>query len=237
MSILSKAIRSGNRLLAALTEQEYERLLPNIELAHLEKGELIYMSGDRIRYAHFPLTGMISLLSTTESGSTVEVAMVGNEGILGLPVVMSINKSPYEAMIHIAADTVRIKAEVLKEEFDRGGRLQDFMLRYTHVLIAQIMQSAVCNRFHTVEERLCRWLLIARDRVNSNTIDLTQENIAHMLGSPRTGVTMAAGVLQQSGLIRYSRGKIVILDRQRLSDASCECYRVIKEEFNNLLGP
>jgi CRP-like cAMP-binding protein len=195
------------------------------------------MSGDRIRYAHFPLTGMISLLSTTESGSTVEVAMVGNEGILGLPVVMSINKSPYEAMIHIAADTVRIKAEVLKEEFDRGGRLQDFMLRYTHVLIAQIMQSAVCNRFHTVEERLCRWLLIARDRVNSNTIDLTQENIAHMLGSPRTGVTMAAGVLQQSGLIRYSRGKIVILDRQRLSDASCECYRVIKEEFNNLLGP
>jgi CRP-like cAMP-binding protein len=140
-------------------------------------------------------------------------------------------------MIHIAADTVRIKAEVLKEEFDRGGRLQDFMLRYTHVLIAQIMQSAVCNRFHTVEERLCRWLLIARDRVNSNTIDLTQENIAHMLGSPRTGVTMAAGVLQQSGLIRYSRGKIVILDRQRLSDASCECYRVIKEEFNNLLGP
>jgi CRP-like cAMP-binding protein len=235
MSILSKAIRGGNRLLAALPEEEFEHLLPNIELAHLEKGEIIYTIGDRIRYAHFPLTGMISLLSVTENGSTVELAMVGNEGIVGLPIVLSINKAPYEAMIQLTSDTVRIKAEVLKQEFDRGGRLQEFMLRYTHVLITQIMQSALCNRFHTVEKRLCRWLLIARDRVNSNTIDLTQEIIAHMLGSPRTGVTMAAGTLQQAGLIRYSRGRIVILDYQRLSDASCECYRVVKEEFNNFL--
>ena len=235
MSILSKAIRGGNRLLAALPEEEFERLLPNIELAHLEKGEIIYMIGDRIRYAHFPLTGMISLLSATESGSTVEVAMVGNEGIVGLPIVLSTNKAPYEAMIQLTSDTVRIKAEVLKQEFDRGGQFQNFMLRYTHVLITQITQSALCNRFHTVEKRLCRWLLIARDRVNSNTIDLTQEIIAHMLGSPRTGVTMAAGVLQQAGLIRYSRGRIVILDRQRLSNASCECYRVVKEEFNSFL--
>jgi CRP-like cAMP-binding protein len=235
MSILSKAIRGGNRLLAALPEEEYERLLPNFELAHLEKGEIIYVTGDRIRYAHFPLTGMISLLSATESGSTVEVAMVGNEGIVGLSVILSINKAPYDPMIQITADTVRIKAEVLKQEFNRGGRLQDFMLRYTHVLLTQITQSALCNRFHTVEKRLCRWLLIARDRVNSNTIDLTQEIIAHMLGSPRTGVTMAARTLQQAGLINYSRGKIVILDRQRLSDASCECYKIVKEEFSSFL--
>jgi CRP-like cAMP-binding protein len=235
MSILSKAIRGGNKLLAALPEEEYERLLPNIELVHLEKGEIIYVAGDKIRYAHFPLTGMISLISATESGSTVEVAMVGNEGIVGLPTVLNINKAPYEAMIQLTADTVKIKAEVLKQEFDRGGRLQDFMLRYAHFLITQITQSALCNRFHTVEQRLCRWLLITRDCVNSNTINLTQEIIGHMLGSPRTRVTMAARTLQQEGLIRYGRGRIVILDSQRLSDASCECYRIVREEFNSFL--
>ena len=207
-----------------------------MELSHLEKGEIVYMARDRIEYVYFPLNGMLSLLSTTESGATVEVAMVGSEGIVGLPVVLRMDKAPYEVMIQLTADSVRIEADVIKKEFDQGGRLQQMMLRYTHVLITQISQSAVCNRFHTVEKRLCRWLLIARDRVHSNTIDLTQEIIAHMLGIPRTGVTMAAGSLQRAGLIRYSRGKIVILDRQRLRAASCECYGIIKEEFDIFLA-
>ncbi|PYS87929.1 MAG: Crp/Fnr family transcriptional regulator [Acidobacteria bacterium] len=232
----SKETRGGNRLLSALPDEEYRHLLPHLELIHLEKGEIIYMARDSIKYVYFPLTGMFSLLSTTESGSTVEVAMVGSEGIVGLPVVLSMDKVPYEVMIQLTSDTLRIEAEILRKEFDRGGRLHELMLRYTHVLITQISQSAVCNRFHTVEKRLCRWLLIARDRVNSNTIDLTQEIIAHMLGIPRTGVTMAAGALQRAGLIRYSRGKIEILDYQRLRDASCECYEIIKEEFDRFLS-
>jgi CRP-like cAMP-binding protein len=235
-SILSRETRSANRLLAALSEEEYGRLLSNAKLVHVEKGDILYMAGDRIEQIYFPLTGMISLLSTTGSGATIEVAMVGSEGIVGLPVLMSIDKMPYEVMAQMGGDLLRTGAGEAKEEFGLCGRFHDLMLRYTHVLITQITQSAVCNRFHSVEKRLCRWLLIARDCINSDTIDLTQETIAHMLGIPRTGVTMAAGAIQRAGLIRYSRGKIVILDREKLHGASCECYDIIKEEVDAFLA-
>jgi len=234
--ILSRETKSANRLLSALPDEEYERLVPQGELVHLEKGEIIYMAGDRIEQIYFPLSGMFSLLSTTESGATTEVAMVGSEGIVGLPIFMNIEKSPYEVMIQMTADAVRIETGKVREEFKRGGRLHDLVLQYTHILITQISQSAVCNRFHSVEKRLCRWLLIARDRINSNTIDLTQEIIAHMLGIPRTGVTMAAGTLQRAGLISYSRGKIVIQDLPKLRAASCECYENIKGEVDKFLS-
>lgn len=235
-SILSKETKVANRILAALLEEEYARLFPHAELVHVEKGEILFMAGDRIERVFFPLSGMISLLSTTGNGATIEVAMVGSEGMVGLPVVMSIDKSPYEVMVQMAGDALVAGADDAKEEFKRGGRLHDMTLRYTHVLITQISQSAVCNRFHTVEKRLCRWLLVAHDCINSNTIDLTQETIAHMLGIPRTGVTMAAGSLQRAGLIRYSRGKIVILDREKLRATSCECYEIIKDEVDDFLA-
>lgn len=230
-SILDRA-QVQNRLLAALPREELERILPSLELVHLEKSVILSVGGDAVEYAYFPNSGMVSLLSTTESGSTIEVAMVGYEGIVGIPPLLRMSTTPYESMIQITSDALKVRSAVLVKEFDRGGILQRLILRYTHVLIAQISQSAVCNRFHTVDKRLCRWLLIARDRVDSDYLDLTQEIIAHMLGTPRTGVTMAACVLQKQGLIRYARGKITILDRPGLETASCECYRILKKEFD-----
>ncbi len=235
MLAASRQVGIGNRLLAALPHQEFARLLPHLENTHLEKGAVIYLAGDTIRYAYFPVTGLLSLLSTTETGSTVEVAMVGNEGVVGLPAILKNGMIPYEVTVQIATDTMRIRAEVLQEEFDKGERLQGLMLRYVSVLIAQISQSSICNRFHTLEEALSRWLLIAEERVNSDTLNPTQEIISNALGVPRTRVTMAAGALQKAGLIRYSRGKIVILDQARLEAKSCECYRIIHDELDHFL--
>jgi len=225
----------GNRILAAVPNQEFGRVSPHLESVHLEKGEVVYMAGDTIRHVYFPISGLLSLLSTTETGSTVEVAMVGNEGVIGLPVILKKGMIPYEVIVQVTTDAFRIKAEVLQEEFDKGERLQKLMLRYVSVLIAQISQSSICNRFHTLEEALSRWLLEAQDRVNSDTLNLTQEIISNALGVPRTGVTMAAGSLQRAGLIRYSRGRIVILDRARLEANSCECYRIIHDEVDHFL--
>jgi CRP-like cAMP-binding protein len=220
-----------NRLLASLAPEELARLKPGMEMVHLPQSKIVYFPGDHVRYAYFPNDGMFSLLSTTEDGATVEVSMVGNEGLIGLPVILQMNLMPYEVMIQITSDAVRIRGDLVKKEFDQGGNFQKFVLRYTHLLLTQISQSSVCNHFHPVGKRLCRWLLIAQDRVKSDTLTLTQEIISHMLGIPRTGVTMAAGELQRAGLIRYSRGKIVILNREELEAASCECYRIVREEF------
>lgn len=225
----------GNRLLAALPHEEFARVLPCLESVHLEKGEIIYVTGDRILHAYFPIQGLLSLHSTTQDGATVEVAMVGNEGIVGLPAILRNGMIPYEVTVQITTDAFRIRAEALQEEFDKGEALQKVVLRYLDILIAQISQSSICNRFHTLEEALSRWLLIAQDRVNSNTLNLTQETISHALGVPRTGVTMAAGALQRAGLIRYSRGKIIILDRARLEANSCECYRIVHDELSHFL--
>ena len=224
-----------NRLLAALPHEEYQRLQRHLELVQLSNRRTLCEVGDSIRHAYFLNSGMGSLLALTQSGATVEIAMVGNEGMLGIPVILGANNAPYQIMVQLPGEGMRIKTDVIRAEFKRAGALHDLLLSYTHALITQVSQSAVCNRFHTVEKRLCRWLLIAHDRVDGDTFHLTQEIISFMLGTPRTGVTMAAGTLQDAGLIRYRRGKITILDRRGLEEASCECYRIIVKSLDLFL--
>lgn len=228
--------RAANRLLSALSYDERERLTSRSERVHLSQGQVLYEIGDTVRYAYFLTGGVVSLLSVTEDGGTIEVAMVGSEGMIGIPALLGMNDAPYRVMVQIHANAVRIRAEKLVEEFGRGGRFQDLLLRYIHTLITQITQSAVCNRFHTVEERLCRWLLVISDRVSSDEFRLTQEFIAHMLGVPRTSVTMIAGGLRRGALISYRRGKINILDRRGLEAAACECHKTVRSEISKFLA-
>ena len=224
-----------NKLLSLLPREEYQRLLPYMKRVSLTKGKVLYEAGDTVRQCYFPMSGMCSLLSTTEGGETVEVSMVGNEGLVGIPAILEVSTTPYRMMSQIAAEAMQIRAEDLRREFNHGGRLHSLLLRYTHALLCQISQSAVCNRFHTVEKRLCRWLLVTRDRVHSDNIPLTQEFLSHMLGSPRTHVTATAATLQRENLIRYKRGRITITDPPRLEATSCECYRVVKAETEAFL--
>lgn len=226
---------SDNQLLTVLPREEYQRLTSHLELVRLTPGKILYNVGDTVRHAYFPEGGMISLLSTTESGRTVEVGMIGNEGMTGIPIILRSSVVPYQVMVQIAGNARRIKGDVLREELNRGGLLQDLLLRYTHTLLTQIAQSAACNRFHTVEERLCRWLLVTRDRVQTDTLYLTQEFLSHMLGVPRSSVTTSAAALQEQGLIRYRRGKIIILNRPSIEAASCECYRLVREGIKHLM--
>lgn len=225
-----------NMLLTALPRAEYERLLPALEPIRLPRNAVLYETHSAIRHAYFLTGGMVSLLSTTEDGKTIEVGMIGNEGIVGIPVILGMSDAPYRTTVQIPVTALRVGAGALREEFNRRGMLHTLLLRYTHTLVTQLSQSAVCNRFHTTEERLCRWLLTSRDRVRSDTLSLTQETISQMLGTPRTGVTMTAGILQSNGLISYSRGKIKIIDRRGLEDAACECYGVVRREFEHLLA-
>lgn len=226
---------TGNKILTALPQEELTNLRRYLEDVHFEKGEVIYMTGDRIQYAYFPVEGLFSLVSNTENGSTVEIAMVGKEGMVGHPVILKHGMTPYEVSVQVATHALRIRAEVLEEEFQKGGVLQELVLRYLNLLIAQVSQLSLCNRFHVLEQALSRWLLIAQYLVNAESLNLTHESISQALGVPRTGVTMAAGALQRAGLIRYSRGKIVILDRTRLEANSCECYRIIYNEAQQFL--
>jgi CRP-like cAMP-binding protein len=224
-----------NRLLSALPRAEYERLSPALEPIRLARNVALCETGNTIQHAYFLTGGLVSLLSTTEDGKTIEVGMIGNEGMVGISIVLGMSIAPYRTTVQIPANALRIKADALRAEFNRGGVLQNMLLRYTYTLIAQLSQSAVCIRFHTAEERLCRWLLISRDRTRSNTIRLTQETISQMLGTPRTGVTLTAGVLQKEGLIHYSRGKITIIDPHGLEAAACECYGIVREVFELFL--
>lgn len=219
----------ANRLLAALPRDEYDRLRPDLGAVQFSKSKVIYETGDTARHIYFVQSGLLSLLSTTQDGEVIEVGMVGNEGVVGLPALLGVGEMPYRVMAQLPAVALRIKAEVLRAEFKRGDQLQSVLLRYTHVLLTQLAQSAVCNHYHTVEQRLARWLLVSRDRVHSDTFHLTHDLIANMLGVPRTGVTMAAGALQRARLISYSRGKITILDEHGLEAAACECYQVYKK--------
>lgn len=225
-----------NRILASLPRDEFERLRPRLERVRLTLGQILYGAGDTVRHVYFPSGGMTSLLSTTPGGASIEVGMIGREGMIGLPAVLRLNTSPYTVMVQFASSAARVRAEVVREEFDRGGRLQDLALRYAHTLLTQVSQSAACNRFHTLEERLSRWLLTSRDRSQGETINLTQEFLSYMLGVPRTSVTGVAANLQRAGLITYKRGKIHILDRPRLETASCECYEVISESIDRFLA-
>ncbi len=235
MASTAKPYAVKNRLLAALPHDEYARLEPHLELVNSSKRKVLYEAGDLIQHAYFLNSGMGSLLALTEDGATVEIAMVGNEGILGLPVILRTHQTPYRIIVQLPGDALRINAQVIFSEFKRGGKLQDLLLGYTNALITQISQSTVCNRFHTIEKRLCRWLLIAHDRVEGDTFHLTQEIISYMLGTPRTRVTMAAGLIQEAGLIRYKRGKITILDRAGLENMTCECYRIVADSLDSFL--
>jgi CRP-like cAMP-binding protein len=225
-----------NRLLAALEREEYERLLPYLEPVSFSLGEVVYEAGEQLEYVFFPTTAIISLLYTMENGATAEMGLSGNEGLIGIALFMGGNTMPNRAVVQSAGGALRMRAKVLQEEFARGGQLQLLLLRYTLALITQISQTAVCNRLHTVEQQLCRWLLLSHDRVNADELIMTQELIADMLGVRREGVTVAAGRLQDMGTISYVRGHIKILDRQKLEATVCECYRVVKDEFDRLLG-
>ena len=218
-----------NQILLSLSNNEYDFILPNLEAVNLPYGRILYHSGDSISYAFFPNSGMCSLLATTEDGSTIEVGMVGNEGLVGVPVVLGMNSMPYEVTVQVQGSALRVGVNLLIEVFNQHGLLHDRLLRYTYSLITQISQSAACNRFHTVEQRLCRWLLTTCDRAKSDHFRLTHEILSHMLGSRRQGVTEAASAIKHLGLISYNRGQITVLDRSGLEAASCECYNVIKE--------
>ena len=226
-----------NRLLAALPAEVYGRLRPALEPVAFALGDVVYDTGGRMAHIYFPTTAVVSLIYTMENGATAEMGLVGNEGVVGIALFMGGETTPNQAVAQVAGGAVRMKAQALLEEFRRGGPFQLALLRYTQALITQISQTAVCNRLHPVEKRLCRWLLLTRDRVPSDEILMTQEFIAHMLGVRREGVTAAAHQLQKAGLIRYARGHITILDRKGLEAAVCECYGVVKTELDRLLRP
>jgi CRP-like cAMP-binding protein len=228
--------KAENRLLAALTVDEYERLRPHLEQVSFALGEVIYESGGQLDYVYFPTTAIISLLYMMENGSSAEMGLTGNDGIVGVALFMGGGTMPNRAVVQSAGAVIRMKAKVLQDEFARGGKFQKLLLRYTQALITQISQTAACNRLHSVEQQLCRWLLLSHDRVQTDELIMTQTLIADMLGVWREGVTIAAGRLQDSGAISYFRGHIKILDREKLEATVCECYRVVKDEFDRLLG-
>src|SRR4026208_2548500 len=223
------------RLLAALPRDEYDRLLPQLRQVSFSLGEVVYEFAGHLEYVFFPTTSIVSLLYTMENGSSAEMGLTGNDGVVGIALFMGGGTMPNRAVIQSAGGAVKMKAKVLQDEFARGGKFQHLLLRYTQALITQISQTAVCNRLHSVEQQLCRWLLLSHDRLNTDELVMTQELIADMLGVRREGVTVAAGHLQDVGAISYVRGRIQILDRQKLEDTACECYRVVKDEFDRLL--
>ena len=224
-----------NHLLAALPATESKRLLPLLELVPMPLGDVIYESGSQLRHVYFPTTSIVSLLYVMEDGASAEIAVVGNEGIIGVALFMGGETTPSRAVVQSAGYAYRLKGQLLKQEFNRSGALQHLLLRYTQALITQMAQTAVCNRHHSVDQQLCRWLLLSLDRLPSNELTMTQELIANMLGVRREGVTEAAGKLQNAGLIHYSRGRITVLDRPGLEANACECYQVVKKEFDRLL--
>ncbi len=201
----------------------------------MKLGEAIYESGGRLQHVYFPTTSIVSLLYVMEDGASAEIAIVGNEGVLGIALFMGGETTPSRAVVQSAGYGYRLRAQLLKDEFNRAGPLMHLLLRYTQALITQMAQTAVCNRHHSVEQQLCRWLLLSLDRLSSHELTMTQELIANMLGVRREGVTEAAGKLQVAGLIKYSRGQITVLDRPRLESRACECYEVVKKEVDRLL--
>jgi CRP-like cAMP-binding protein len=224
-----------NHLLNALPAADYQRIAARLELVPLKLADVLYEPGVPLRYVYFPTTAIVSLLYVMEDGASAEIAIVGNEGILGIALFMGGETTPSRAVVQSAGHGYRLKAQFLKDEFGRFGPFLRLLLRYTQALITQMAQTAVCNRHHSVDQQLCRWLLLSLDRLASSELSMTQELIANMLGVRREGVTEAAGKLQLAGLIHYRRGKIVVLDRPRLEARSCECYQVVKTEFDRLL--
>jgi CRP-like cAMP-binding protein len=224
-----------NHLLGVLGNIEYGRLFPHLELVSMPLGKALYESGDRLDNVFFPTSAIVSLLYVMENGSSAEIAVIGNEGIVGIALFMGGETMPNRAVVQSQGLAYRLKGALLKEEFNRGGGMQHLLLRYTLAMLTQMAQTAVCNRHHTVDQQLCRWLLLSLDRLPSNELSMTQELIANMLGVRREGVTEAAGKLQGVGLIHYSRGRITVVDRPGLEKRVCECYAVVRDEFRRLL--
>ncbi len=224
-----------NHLLAALPSAEFERITPQLKLTSMPLGEVLYESGDKLQYVYFPTTAIVSMQYVMENGASSEIAGVGNEGMLGISLFMGGNTTPSRAIVQTGGYGYRLPAPLMVEEFNSAGLMMRLMLRYTQALITQISQTAVCNRHHSVEQQLCRWLLLTVDRLPSNELTMTQELIAGMIGVRREGITEAAGHLQRAGCISYRRGHITVLDRSELESRVCECYIVVKKEFNRLL--
>ena len=228
----SATFSPANRILEALPREEYERLLPLLSPVRLQKGRVLWEAGGEIRYAYFLTSGMVAMLSVTHDEETVEIGIIGNEGMAGVAAVLRCEAAPYRVMVQLPAAALRIGIRALQAEFSRGGRLQDLLLRYAHALLTQVAQSTSCHRFHTAEQRLSRWLLTSADRAGCDTLPLTQEFLAQMIGVPRTSVTSAAVKLEGRGLIGYRRGLITLLDRRGLESTSCECYRAVTAILN-----
>ena len=224
-----------NNLLASLPVADRERLLPQLEAVSFELGDVLYESGEPLRHLYFPTTSVVSLLILTESGASAELAVAGREGVVGVGLFMGGESTQSRAVVQIAGHAVRLPVADLKREFTSGGPLQVALLRFTQALIAQMSQTAVCNRHHSLEQQLCRWLLLSLDRVDSDELRMTQQLIADMLGVRREGVTLSAAKLQEKGVIRYSRGLIKVIDRRGLERQVCECYGVVKREYDRLL--
>ena len=226
----------ANHLLGGVTSEEMMRLLPNLQRVSLSLGKVIYESDEKMDYVYFPTTAIISLLYIMENGSSAEIGVVGNDGLVGIAIFMGGDTTPNRAVVQSAGTALKMKAKVLKEEFTRGGRFHNLCLRYTQALITQISQTAVCNRLHSVDQQLCRWLLLSHDRLPSDRLIMTQDLIANMLGVRREGITHAAKRLQTAGYISYVRGDMTILDRKGLETEVCECYQVVRAEYERLLG-
>jgi CRP-like cAMP-binding protein len=224
-----------NHLLAALPDEELARWLPHLELADMPLGKVLYEPGATLLHAYFPTSGIVSLLYVMEDGASAEIAVVGREGIVGISRFMGGESTPSRAVVQSAGKGFRLKASVMLEEFNRAGAVMHLFLRYTQALITQMAQTAVCNRHHTLDQQLCRWLLLSLDRLPSNELVMTHELIANMLGVRREGVTAVAGRLHKAGLIDYERGRITVLDRTQLERRTCECYAVVKKEYDRLL--
>ena len=224
-----------NHLLSALPPAQWKRWKPDLELVDMALGQVVYESGRVMTHVYFPTTAIVSLLYVMENGASAEIAVVGNEGIVGVSLFMGGGSTPSRAVVQSAGQGYRLKAESMQAEFDRGGPVLHLLLRYTQALITQMAQTAVCNRHHSLDQQLCRWLLLSLDRLNGAELVMTQELISNMLGVRREGVTEAALKLQKAGLIRYARGRIKVLDRAGLEGRTCECYAVVKKEYDRLL--
>ena len=224
-----------NHLLSCLPEADLERVFHHLELVPMQLGQVVYESGATLKHAYFPIDCIVSLLYVMADGDSSEVAMVGNEGIVGISLFMGGDATAGRAVVQSDGHAFRLKGSVLKEEFKRGGPFQHLLLRYTQALLTQMTQTAACNKHHSVPQQLCRWLLLGLDRLPDNKLMMTQGLIANMLGVRRAGVTDATGALESAGVIRYSRGNFTVLDRPRLEQAACECYAVVKKEFDRLL--
>ncbi|NDU91311.1 MAG: Crp/Fnr family transcriptional regulator [Ferrovum sp.] len=224
-----------NHLLSALPPADFARLLPHLELVSMPLGEALYESGTHMRHVYFPTDSIVSLLYVMEDGSSAEIAVVGNEGVVGVSLFMGGETTTSRAVVQSAGHAYRLQGQRLKDEFFRSGPMQHLLLRYTQALLTQMAQTAVCNRHHTLDQQFCRWLLLSFDRLTTNELMMTQELIADMLGVRRESVTEAAGSVQKAGLIKYSRGHITVIDRPGLEKRTCECYKVVKREFDRLL--